>query len=580
MKKNTISIILIFIISVCFSQNRTSIDSLNTIPFEIRLEKASTLDDDYLLNAKNAQKINYKLGEAESYSNLSLVYYYQGKYENDLKYSLKAISIYESINNQEKLALEYGELGFRMKKNNLQKSIYYMQKGKNISEKNNFQKPLLSIYNNYGYLKELKNENDSALYYYKKGLSIKEKISDSVGIPYSLNNIALIYIKQKKHKESEKLLNRALQIRLQLNDQTGIAENNFYLGDLNFNQNKFNEALPFYEKTLQIAIKNNYLDLMKNCYQVIASCHEKLGNTNESLSNYKKYNQYKDSLTNKETNSKIAELEIQFDTSKKEKQILQQQSDAKQKNFYLIGISVLALLIGLIGYLIYKQQKQKNQQQAQENDLKLAFEKIENQNKLQEQRLNISRDLHDNIGSQLTFIISSVENVKYGFDITNQKLDNKLTNISSFAKDTILELRDTIWAMNSNEISYEDLEVRINNFIEKAKLSQENISFSFAIDQDVKNQKLTSVQGMNVYRTIQEAINNALKYANSDIISVNIKKQENQTKITMTDNGKGFDIETIEKGNGLNNMQKRIEEIGGKFDLNSSNDGTRIEILI
>ena len=580
MKKNTISTILIFIISVCFSQNKTSIDSLNTIPFEIRLEKASTLDDDYLLNAKNAQKINYKLGEAESYSNLSLVYYYQGKYENDLKYSLKAISIYESINNQEKLALEYGELGFRMKKNNLQKSIYYMQKGKNISEKNNFQKPLLSIYNNYGYLKELKNENDSALYYYKKGLSIKEKISDSVGIPYSLNNIALIYIKQKKHKESEKLLNRALQIRLQLNDQTGIAENNFYLGDLNFNQNKFNEALPFYEKTLQIAIKNNYLDLMKNCYQVIASCHEKLGNTKESLSNYKKYNQYKDSLTNKETNSKIAELEIQFDTAKKEKQILQQQSDAKQKNFYLIGISVLALLIGLIGYLIYKQQKQKNQQQAQENELILAFEKIENQNKLQEQRLNISRDLHDNIGSQLTFIISSVDNVKYGFDITNEKLDSKLTNISSFAKDTILELRDTIWAMNSNEIGYEDLEVRINNFIEKAKLSKENISFSFAIDDALKTQKLTSVQGMNVYRTIQEAINNALKYANSDIIAVNIKKQENQTKITITDNGTGFDIDQIQKGNGLNNMQKRIQEIGGKFDLNSSKDGTRIEILI
>ena len=164
--------------------------------------------------------------------------------------------------------------------------------------------------------------------------------------------------------------------------------------------------------------------------------------------------------------------------------------------------------------------------------------------------------------------------------IAKEKLDNKLTNISSFAKDTILELRDTIWAMNSNEISYEDLEVRINNFIEKAKLSQENISFSFVIDDNLKSKKLTSFEGMNIYRTIQEAINNALKYAEADVIAVNIKQQNNQTAINIKDNGKGFDELIVEKGNGLKNMQKRIEDIGGTFSLNSGIDGTKIEIFI
>ncbi|MBC7641203.1 MAG: ATP-binding protein, partial [Flavobacterium sp.] len=120
----------------------------------------------------------------------------------------------------------------------------------------------------------------------------------------------------------------------------------------------------------------------------------------------------------------------------------------------------------------------------------------------------------------------------------------------------------------------------INNFIEKAKLSQEKISFSFAIDDNLKSKKLTSVQGMNIYRTIQEAINNALKYSEADIIAVNIKQQNNQTVINIKDNGKGFDEATIEKGNGLKNMQKRIEEIDGKFGLNSGNDGTNVKIII
>lgn len=85
---------------------------------------------------------------------------------------------------------------------------------------------------------------------------------------------------------------------------------------------------------------------------------------------------------------------------------------------------------------------------------------------------------------------------------------------------------------------------------------------------------------MNIYRTIQEAVNNSIKYAKASRISISAKKLENQIKITIQDNGLGFDEKTVEKGNGLQNMQKRIEEIGGEFQLSSSNEGTRIEILV
>ena len=213
--------------------------------------------------------------------------------------------------------------------------------------------------------------------------------------------------------------------------------------------------------------------------------------------------------------------------------------------------------------------------------MKSAISLIETQNKLQEQRLNISRDLHDNIGSQLTFIISSVDNIKYGFDIDNKKLEDKLTNINSFAKETIVELRDTIWAMNSNEITFEDLESRIHNFIDKAKEAKDEIQFSFQTDSVLKLIKLTSIEGMNLYRTIQEAVNNSLKYANATMIAITVKRIKDHIQITIHDNGIGFDQETIQKGNGLQNMQKRIEDIDGKFLLKSqSTIGTTITIVL
>ena len=86
---------------------------------------------------------------------------------------------------------------------------------------------------------------------------------------------------------------------------------------------------------------------------------------------------------------------------------------------------------------------------------------------------------------------------------------------------------------------------------------------------------------MNIYRTIQEAINNALKYAKANKITVNISRINDKINIEITDNGIGFDKESIVMGNGLLNMQKRIEEINGSFEVISSlGKGTNIKILV
>jgi signal transduction histidine kinase len=300
-----------------------------------------------------------------------------------------------------------------------------------------------------------------------------------------------------------------------------------------------------------------------------------------ALNSFKNYSQYKDAILNKESNSKIAELEVKFETNEKEKLLLKKEIEVKNARNKLIAVSSIALFIGLLGWLIYRQQKLKNKQQEQEFELKTAIAAIETQNQLQEQRLSISRDLHDNIGAQLTFVISSVDNLKFGNQITDSRVTNQLTKISDFTKSTIIELRDTIWAMNTNEFTFEDLRSRIFNFIEKAKSAKEDIQFKFLVDDSLNTVKFSSIVGINLYRTIQEAVNNAVKYAEATEIEVIISNQNDQIKIEIQDNGKGFDVETIDFGNGLHNMKKRIEEVGGAITINSLvKKGTTISILL
>ena len=579
--KSILSFIFIFILSLTFGQksNHKKIDSINNLPFEVRLKDAAILDKVYLKNAEESAKIHYDLGEAKSYSNLSLVYYYQGKYEKDLAYSLKAIHIFEKLNDLENLSLEWGELGYRMKKRNLEKAIQYMQKSKQIAEKNNLQKPLLSIYNNYGVLKEMKVEYDSALFYYEKGLALKQKINDQVGIPYSLNNIAGVFVLRKQFDKAEENYQKALEIRKKINDTVGIAENYSYLGDLHLMQKDFKKAIGFYQKSTKITDKHKYLGLSQDSYRKISECYENLGDHQNALQNFKKFSALKDSLINQETNSKIAELEVKFDTNEKEKQLLQKQAEVETSRIKFSVAIVFAILASIIGFLFYRQQRLKNKQQHQEFELKSAMAQIESQNKLQEQRLSISRDLHDNIGAQLTFIISSLENTKFGIPNLETAVEKRLDKISDFTRNTIVELRDTIWAMNKADFTMEDLSSRIFNFVEQAQSANQNILFNFSIDENLKNKKFSSVVGVNLYRTIQESVNNAMKYANAHHIVINAEKFQEGLKIEIKDDGKGFDTKNVDVGNGLLNMKKRMEEIGGNFAINSEiGKGTSVNV--
>ena len=533
-----------------------------------------------------------KIGNINSqyyvFNNIAASYRKQGQYEKAISYILDGLKLAESENKEYWLAnyntnisLNYHDF------ESYSKGVFYGKKALNygLKAKKRDEKSITFALNAIAISFDDWNKPDSALYYHKKVFNyVKGK--DTLDYSHTYNNIGNTYMKQKKYKEAESWIKRAMIIGA--TNSNGVKDANYYyenatnytnLATITYNLDDFAKADALFDKAYFYVKNSKSAEKFRDYFQQRYLFNKKRKNLEKTVEFQENYIKLRDSVFEIERAKTVTELETKYQTEKKEKLIIQQQSESKQKNGIIIGVSVLAFLLALIGFLIYRQQKQKNIQQAQEYKLKKAIIKIENQNKLQEQRLSISRDLHDNIGAQLTFIISSVDNIKYAFDITNEKLDSKLTNISSFAKDTIVELRDTIWAMNSNEISFEDLEIRINNYIEKAKEAKDKISFSFAIDSVLKTQKLTSVQGMNIYRTIQEAVNNAIKYANASVISINAKQLENRYKITIQDNGIGFDEATIEKGNGLQNMQKRIEEINGEFHMSSSNEGTRIEIL-
>jgi signal transduction histidine kinase len=512
-----------------------------------------------------------------------------GDYPKALDNLYKALKIFENRNNKLGISMANAYIGevhmqkndFNSAKENLKIALKTLENDKG---KNGWLNAAHTLANLYG----MNGDYQSALKIDEEGLRIADSIKSRIEKVPFLDNKANCYMYSGQLDSAQYYFEECLKLDIASGNKKQIADTYSNLGNLASFQKDFKKAEALTLKSIAILkTVNNKFNLTKS-YQILTDLYARKGEFKKALDAYITFHEEYRKMIDEKKEASLTEFKIIHETEKKEKQLaenkvelLQKNAEVRRRNNMLIVLSLLVFFILLIGFLIYRQQKLKHRQQEQEHDLKTAISQIETQNKLQNQRLAISRDLHDNIGAQLTFIISSVDNIKYAFDIKNTKLDDKLHTINSFAKDTIVELRDTIWAMNHSEIVFEDLKTRIMNFIEKAKEAKGNIRFKFSINPEINSVTLGSIPGMNIYRTIQEAVNNALKYADATEISIDIKPNGNDIRIVILDNGSGFDPETVEKGNGIGNMEKRIQDIGGKIAMESEvGKGTKISILL
>lgn len=430
-----------------------------------------------------------------------------------------------------------------------------------------------------GKFHKLKKNYILAIKYFKKSIYTYKKYANLENT-YVYSDLALTYMEIKDYKNAKLYLSKYAKFMPKDPEFEVIAGyyqalTQYYIETKDYTKAKETntKAKIIFEKSSN---EMGILNIYQNKVKIAVAQKEYQDAYNYNL----KANEIEKKIANKEIKLAIAEIDIKYETLKKEKLLLKNKAEAKTRNILLVAITVLVIFLITFGYLIFRKQKLEIKQKRKENELQEALSKIEIQNKLQEQRLHISRDLHDNIGSQLTFIASSVENIKYSFDNNNPNLNVKIESISNFAKDTILELRETIWAMNNNDMSFEDLQTKIKILINKAKEIHPKIIFDPQFDDSLKEKKFKSLEIINTYRCIQEALNNALKHAKASQIHIKTAQIQEYVQIVIQDNGQGFDLDENEDGNGLANMEKRITDIGGTFKILSSSEGTQITILI
>jgi len=234
--------------------------------------------------------------------------------------------------------------------------------------------------------------------------------------------------------------------------------------------------------------------------------------------------------------------------------------------------SLIAAFIIMIIYSIgrfFVRQKIKNKTKELEKEYALNME-----------RLRISKDVHDDIGSGLSKI-SLIAEMAYKKATGNQGLGNDINDISTTSKELVDNMRDLIWTLNPENTTLENLAAHLREYCaDYLERTPFNIRFDFPVN--IPSMPISTEAQRNIFLTVKEAINNCVKHSNTSEISITLKSDSDLLNILIHDNGKGFQPDSIKgSGNGLRNMKHRIEELGGAFSIISSEStGTVVNIVI
>ena len=311
--------------------------------------------------SSSVKKNDIKNGLARAYGSIGIIFSEQSSYSKALQYHLKAVKIYEQINNREKCARIYNNIGIVYKSQGEDfKALEYFTKCLKIQEQIG-DKSVGITTTNIGNI-YLKQQNyPKALEFYNKAKQLFVKYPDYRGLGELYNNIGLYFKYANDQNKALQSYADALAAFQKIDDKFGASDTYAFIGDIYFDQKKYDFALENINKSLELGKSLGIQERIQESEKKLSEIYSKLNNTRESFRHFQLYSIAKDSISNYENirNSVRAEMDFEFD----KKEMLQKKEQEKKELVYaekskrhgqqLLFAVLIALLISGIVFLIY-----------------------------------------------------------------------------------------------------------------------------------------------------------------------------------------------------------------------------------
>jgi len=520
---------------------------------------------------------------ANAYNNLGLTYSKINDRKKALEFFYKAIKVNKNIKNFKGLIGNYNNLGNYYWSEDIKLSLQYYQEAQKLLPEDVKDRKSAIINMNIGTIFSSRDEEffnyDSAIYYYLNSLESFQEIKDSANLSYLHHNLGFLYEEKENLDAAINSFKKSIFIKNALGEKQSLPSTYMGLGNIYLKQKKFRESLEQYEKSLELAEFLGDPTRKMNLYSNMVKAKMGIGAVEEASILFQEYNQLRDSLFDSEKMQEIKDLETKYETEKKEAEIREQQVAIQQKNFQknlFLGLSILLviLIISTIWFFLQKQdylKKLKNEEIANmrtEQELKELNAMMHGQ---EEERNRIASDLHDRLGARLSSIKLLFQSDQ---NETSSKLKGKLLdNINEAIKET----REISHNLSTDMLTRFGLETALKDMIRTIN-EAEKIKADLAIYGLQKRQALEIER--NIYHVVLELINNTIKHAHAQIITLQISQSDGEINVFYEDDGKGFDVQNVvDSGMGMRSIYARVNTINGAVYFNSK-PGSGINVVM
>ena len=501
---------------------------------------------------------------ARAYYMLSFTYLSMGKQNLALQANHKALLYYTKIDDLNGIGCVYANYTEIYKNTkNYKKAIECINKAiKYCIESGNTYNVYMSMANKMNLYSESKNTKTSTLIDSCYTAFSKSKFdNDEIKIAFSFHKIHN-FLTHNQPSDAKKLLDTLQPIVKKVNSnfwtqfyETILAEYEIENNPKKVNLNNIKKVIPFLHENKQFFTLSDF-------YRVLKKHAIKNNDYKNALVYQEKWNTVADSIGSSSMQTKVVELEAKYQNQKKEQQIVTQEKTIATKNATIASLAFLFLMLFTVVFIYRNKQKQKQTKLDNINIQRYTKQLLE---KKEEERKRIASDLHDSISHDLL----ELKNVASGnLEETIIKIDSIINDIRSISRNLHPILFDKI-----------GLKASIEQMVERAQVAD---GFMVTADVDYKS-SLSSSDELHVYRIIQEALSNIIKYADAVAAKILVTEKEKIIFIEIKDNGKGFNVnKTLNSSDafGLQNIIERSRAIGGKAEIKSDENGTIVSIII
>lgn len=521
----------------------------------------------------------------EAYNDVANEYEYLADYQQASEYYIKSLKLATDAGNlemQSKIDDNLASVFLWLKDDSL--AYNYSTKAFGIAQQRHDTVTMGNCLLNTGVAEIHQKKYKDALSHFIQSEKIGYRIPDMSLVADALSDEGLVYYTIHNLGPANEKYRQELDLSQKFNLPYEQLYALFQLAVIEKEKKDFRHAEQYASRAIAIGEELNTPAELMEMYDTMSVIKQKLGKPVEALLFKNKYVDINDSITNAQIQTNIHHLNIQFRSAQKDKKIAEQnlsieknKAAIEKKNmllFIFLG-SIIALIAILILSIRNYRHKQKLHQQSlltlqKQHELETLKEKMQAR---EEERNRIGSEMHDDIGSALTTILYLSHELKTKSKDSDPTIAYK---ISSTATGIVDKMNEIIWSMNRQYDTLDDLVAYTRQHAVEF-LQNHSLKYDFHAPDSIPDIHISGEQRRNIYLVIKESLHNIVKH--SDASEVNISFQINKgLQACIHDNGKGFQIQNQRRfGNGLKNMQQRMESIGGSFEI-ENNNGTTIKL--